>query len=203
MTLDELSAGPGTPLTSADLKAGAAVLGVSVAKIQTVDQVESRGRGIDAETRRPVILYEPHIFSRLTGGKFDETHPELSYPKPYMRDYPATQAQRYAMLAVAMGLDEAAALKATSWGRYQVMGFNYATAGFAGVLTFVAAMVRGEGEQLMAFCRFVMANPGMHQALKGGNWATFARLYNGPGFAAHGYDQRLKTTYARLLAQAA
>lgn len=201
MTPDDF-AGLATPLTEADLEAAAEALGVRVQKVQAVDQVESRGRGFHPDTRRPIILYEPHIFHRLTGGKFSEAHPDLSYPTWGTRDYPASQGQRYEQLFAAMALDEAAALKACSWGRFQLMGFNHQPCGFSTVQPFVRSMVRGEGEQLRAFARFIAASPAMHAALRAGDWAGFARRYNGSGFAQHGYDQRLKVAYAALMGRA-
>lgn len=199
MTIEDL-AGAATPLAEGDVRAAAAVLGVSVAKVRAVCQVESRGRGFHPQTLRPIILYEPHWFHRLTAGRFSDSHPELSYAAWGAQPYPASQSTRYALLGAAMALNEAAALKACSWGLFQVMGFNHQVAGFATVQAFVAAMVRGEGEQLMAFARFVIAKPPLLKALKDGDWAAFARIYNGPSFAVHGYDQRLKVAYAQARA---
>ncbi|MBW8814051.1 MAG: N-acetylmuramidase family protein [Caulobacterales bacterium] len=196
-------AGPAAPLTDQDLAAAASALGVSIARIRAVDQVESNGRGFHPETRRPVILFEPHVFSRLTSGRFDASHPDLSYPKWGERPYPAAQSQRYDQLAAAMALDEGAALQSASWGRFQIMGYNFKPAGFASVRDMVRALVRSEGAHLAAFASLVSHSAGMLAALRAGDWAGFARAYNGPGYAQHGYDQKLKAAYARLTAPAA
>ncbi|HEX7887658.1 MAG TPA: N-acetylmuramidase family protein [Phenylobacterium sp.] len=203
MMTPEAFVGPATPLAPADLAAAAAQLQVSLARVRAVDEVESRGRGFHPESRRPIILFEPHVFSRRTQHRFDASHPEVSYPTWNTRPYPPSQAQRYAQLFAAMALDETEALKSASWGRFQIMGLNHAAAGFPTVQAFVAAMVKGEGEQMGAFARFVLANPGLLAALRTGDWAGFARLYNGPNFAAHGYDQKLKVAYARALSATA
>ncbi|MGG7377547.1 N-acetylmuramidase domain-containing protein, partial [Escherichia coli] len=39
-----------------------------------VIHVESSGAGYQAD-RRPKILFERHVFHRLTGGRFDAAHP--------------------------------------------------------------------------------------------------------------------------------
>jgi hypothetical protein len=35
----------------------------------------------------------------------------------------------------------------------------------------------------------------MHQALKSHDWSTFARLYNGAGYAANHYDVKIAQAY--------
>jgi len=192
--------GAARPLAPGDFRAAAAVLQLDERRIRAVDEVESRGRGFHPDSRRPVILYEPHVFHRLTRGKFSDSHPEISYPTWGTKPYPASQSIRYAQLIAARELDEAAALSSASWGRFQIMGFNHAAAGFSTPQAFVAAMCAGEGEHLMAFARFVKTSPRAMNALRLSDWAGFARWYNGEGYAQHGYDQRLKTAYARLCA---
>lgn len=199
MRIEDLT-GPATPVADADVRAAASVLGVSKAVIQAVMAVESNGRGFHPESKRPVILFEPHIFHRETQGRFSASHPAVSYAEWGEHPYPATQGQRYAQLGEAMRLDETAALKSASWGLFQIMGFNFGQAGFDTVQGYVAAMVRGEGDQLLAFARFVGANPEMAGALRRCDWAGFARRYNGKSYARHGYDQKLKAAYARAVA---
>lgn len=194
--------GAALPLTDDDVRAAAKLLGVSTAHVRAVMDVESNGRGFHPETRRPVILFEPHIFSRRTAGRFDASHPEISYGKWGDKPYPATQRQRYDQLVAAMALDEGAALQSASWGLFQIMGFNGGAAGFVTPQDFVRAMAAGEGEQLLAFARFVGSQAEMADALRRSDWAGFARRYNGPGFAQHGYDQKLKAAFQRRLAAA-
>jgi len=193
-------AGPALPVTDDDVRAVAKMLGISVRHVRAVQAVESNGRGVHPETKRPMILFEPHVFSRESGRRFDVRHPELSYPKWGAHPYPATQEQRYSQLVAAMALDETAALRSASWGSYQLMGFNHRACGHATVQSFVMAMVQGERAQLTAFGLFILANAEMHQALKVSDWSGFARRYNGAAYAQHGYDQKLKAAYARAAA---
>lgn len=199
MKLEDFT-GPALPVTDDDVRAVAGLLGVTVAKVRAVREVESNGRGVHPETRRPTILFEPHVFHRETKGRFSGSHPDLSYPKWGEKPYPATQAQRYAQLVAAMALDETAALRSASWGGYQVMGFNHRACGFDTVQAFVREMVRGDRGQLLAFAAFVKANPAMLAALRAGDWSAFARLYNGPAYAQHAYDQKLKAAHGRWAA---
>lgn len=199
MTIDDLT-GPAARVTDDDVRRAAGLLGVSVAKVRTVCAVESNGRGFHPETRRPIILFEPHVFHKRTAGAFSVSHPDLSYARWGERPYPATQSQRYAQLATAMGLAESAALESASWGMFQMMGYNSRPAGFESVQGFVRAITHSEGEQIAAFARFVTARPEMLAALQKADWAGFARAYNGPGFAQHGYDKRLKAAFAHFQA---
>lgn len=180
-------------LTAADLAAAAAALGCDLPAVKAVLAVESQGRGFDPDSGRPLILYEPHWFSRLTQRRYDQRYPELSYPRWGTRPYPRRQAERWAQLEAASRLDRAAAVAATSWGLFQIMGFNHSLCGFADVETFVAAMERDEAAQLAAFAAFVLAK-GLDRALRAHDWWLFARVYNGPGQVAH-YAAKLESAW--------
>jgi peptidoglycan hydrolase-like protein with peptidoglycan-binding domain len=184
-------------LTADDLQEGAELLGVSAAHVGAVVDVESAGRGFHPETARPIILYEPHIFSRLTGHR----HSPCAYSYRSWGDqaYPKTQAARYEQMMDACAVDPGSALRSASWGLGQIMGFNHPMAGFDDIWAFVRAMVESERQQLLAMLRFVRAR-GLADDLRRGDWGGFALGYNGSGFARHAYDQKLKAAYARRLA---
>lgn len=185
----------GAVLTVGDIAEAAQALGVTEAVVYAVRDVESAGKGF-APDGRPIILFEPHIFSKYSGHRFDSTHGGVSYPKWGTKPYPKTQAQRWGQLDYAMNLDREAALKAASWGLFQIMGFNYAAAGFQTVEAFVEAMKRSERDHLMAFVSFVKVNR-LDDELRALDWAGFARGYNGPGYAANKYDEKLAAAYAK------
>src|ERR1700674_4802096 len=100
-------------------------LNVHAPEIWTVLAVETSGCGFLPD-RRPQILYERHIFHRLTGGAFDDG--DISDPS--RGNYGASGAHQYDRLSQAMALDRAAAIKSASWGLGQIMGMNSALAGF-------------------------------------------------------------------------
>ena len=191
--------GEALPLGPADLDAAAFALGCDVAAVQAVLMVETGGEGgfLPDGSGRPRILFEAEIFSRLTGGQYDAAHPRISSPVANQTLYEGG-ALEYDRLAEAVQLDRSAALQATSWGLFQVLGENHGICGFSDVESFVAAMAHGEGEQLAAFTSYCKnAGDGLPAALAAHDWATFARGYNGPGYAANGYDVRLAAAYAR------
>lgn len=180
-------------LTDKDYRTAAEALGVDVATIKAVAEVESAGDGF-LSNGQPKILFEGHWYHKLTGGKY--TNPEnanISYPS-WKRDY--YRENQHARLAKAVRLDREAALKSASWGKFQIMGFNFAKAGFPNLQSFINAMYRSEGAQLMAFVNFVK-NTGLAAPLRKKDWAGFARGYNGPGYAKNRYDVKLANAYKK------
>jgi hypothetical protein len=184
-------AAAGTPMSQNGVAEAARRAGAGVPELWAVISVETSGCGFLSD-RRPKILFERHIFSRLTGGRYDATAPDISQPTP--GGYGAAGANQYSRLAVAQQLDATAALQSASWGLGQVMGENFAAAGFADVATMVAAMEASEDAQLLAMAAFV-AHSGLSPALSQHDWAAVARGYNGPDYAANNYDGLLRHFY--------
>lgn len=186
-------------LRESDLIAAAERLGVSLASIKAVNEVESRGRGFLADGR-PVILFERHVFWRqLAAHGVDPTrHTERPAILNRQRGGYAGGAAEYVRLASAMQIHAAAAQESASWGAFQVMGYHWNALGFADIESFVATQHRSEGDQLATFTAFVLADTALHRALKARKWAQFARLYNGPAYAENLYDTKLARAYARF-----
>lgn len=188
--------GTALALSSDGLAAVASDLGVHAPEILAVLAVETRGCGYLPD-RRPQILYERHIFHRLTQGKFDDG--DISDPSP--GGYGPTGAHQYDRLAAAISKDRTAALQSASWGLGQIMGENFSTAGFPTVDDMVAAMSQSEDAQLAAMGNFLAAGK-LRAALQAHDWTTFARGYNGPNFAINRYDVRLNGEFQKLSAGA-
>jgi hypothetical protein len=184
--------GASRPLTSNGIATAAANLSVGVQEVWTVLSVETAGCGF-LRDRRPTILYERHIFHRLTGGRFDDG--DLSDPTP--GGYGAAGAHQYDRLSSALALDRDAAFRSTSWGLGQVLGDNFAAAAFSDVEQMVQAMSDSENAQLQAVARFILVN-NLEVALKTHDWTSFAHGYNGPGFAINQYDVRLRGEFQKL-----
>lgn len=187
-------------LTKEDYEESAQRLGVEVEALQAVAEVESAGYGFQVQrdgTIAPKILFEPHIFSRLTGHKYDKTHPQISRRTWNRSAYGATLDQ-HPKLQEAVELDRNAALQSASWGKFQIMGFNWKQVGYKSLQEFINDMFTSEGGQLRAFEGFILSNPRILQALKKKNWATFAYYYNGPGYKKNNYNLKIAMAYARI-----
>lgn len=183
--------------TAADFEAAASRLGCEVAAIRAVAEVEAGRHGAFLDSGEPVILFERHKFSAATGGRFDKSHPHLSNPKP--GGYGSVSRQHF-RLQEAVALDREAALKSTSWGLFQILGSNFEAAGFGSVQAFVTAMIQGGVRaHLEAFVSFILADRQLLVAIRELDWRTFARIYNGPGYARNRYDTRLAEAHERAL----
>lgn len=172
-------------------EAAAKRLGVPVSVVKAVALVESSGKGF-LDDGRCVIRFEPHIFSFQTGHKYDKTHPQLSNPV-----FSPERFGSWAIYEQAAALDMSAAMKSTSWGAFQIMGFNFAACGFKSVIEFVAAQCKSEAAQLDAFLSFCEAN-GLVLHLRNRDWASFAAKYNGAAYKVNRYDQRIAEAVARF-----
>jgi len=186
-------AGSGTALSPAGVDAASGAVDVGLPELWSVIAVETSGCGFLPD-RRPKILFERHIFSRLTDRKFDADDPDVSQPSP--GGYGSSGAHQYERLAAAIQLDRTAALQSASWGLGQIMGENSKAAGFERVDDMVTSMVASEDNQLRAMAGFIRAS-GMDQALRRHEWSGFARRYNGPNFAANNYDGLLQHFFER------
>lgn len=111
--------GAATALSSDGLNRAAGNIGVHAPEVWTVLGVETSGCGFLPD-RRPQILFERHIFHRLTGGQYDDG--QISNPTP--GGYGAYGAHQYDRLALAITKDRNAALQSASWGIGQIMAMK-------------------------------------------------------------------------------
>jgi len=185
-------------LSPSDKIRAAENLGVSINHINMLLKVESGGKSFD-DKGRPIILFEPHIFHRRTGGVWSPSF--YSYSKWGGKPYPKSFDGRWQQLEAAATRNRVAALESASWGLFQVMGFHWQALGYASVNAFASAMTDGEPEQLDAMVRYITVNK-LREALqvcKAGDpdsCRAFAKGYNGGGYAKNDYHTKM----ARALA---
>jgi hypothetical protein len=183
--------GAATPMTQKDIQEVAASLGVEVASLQAVLDVETPSHGF--VNGRPVMLFERQIFRRLTKNTFDASNPEVSGNSG---GYGGAGEHQYERLKQAMILDCGAALAASSWGLSQLTGANYQFAGFATVDEFISTQMMSERLQLDSLAKFLI-NSRLVERLRQKDWTGFARGYNGPNQEENGYSQKLADAYQK------
>lgn len=199
---------PPVTLTEHDFVLAATEINCEVSAIMAVARVEAGGRtGFDGN--RPIIRYELHKFHRVTGHLYDTTHPYLSQPtlsagSPY---HTGRQSNEWSLVFNAMILRKAQRVRrhedawwSTSWGMFQVMGFNHSDVGWASLPEFVAAMCASEANQLRAFIGFCRHN-NLLGYIRNHEWANFANAYNGGDYAVNHYDTNMATHYTNIIAQ--
>lgn len=188
--------------TDAAYDAAAWLLMCESAAIRAVAEVEAGPEGAFLDSGEPVILFERHIFSRLTGREHDGAKAPgvpasaavISAPKgggygPYSAQHKRLQA--------AAALNRPAALRSASWGLYQILGTNHAACGYPSLQRFITAMYRSVDDHLRAFVMFIRHDERLVDAIRDRDWPTFARIYNGPGYARNRYDAKMAAAYAR------
>ena len=187
-------------LTEAQIAAQAKALGIEVAALRAVIEVECKGSGFN-EDGTPVILFERHVMrQRLIANKRDIDLSLISAERP---DLCSKSTGAYGLYSAQHGRLNAAAqyhrdsaLESASWGLGQVMGYHWKSLGYESLQEFINAMYKDEASQLDAMCRFIKVN-NLVNALKNKDWKSFARGYNGAAYAKNSYDVKLGNAYKK------
>lgn len=162
-------------------------LGCTTKQIKAVAQVESAGGGFDKQGR-PKILFERHLFHRLTDGKYS--------PAPYSQSAGGGYKESsWDKLATAAGKDPDAAFAAVSWGKFQVLGMHWSKLAYASPFSLAVSTVTGEGEHYELLARYIETF-GLVDELRAlstdpETCRGFASGYNGPGYRRFDYHTKL------------
>lgn len=189
-------------LTDEDYKKAAARLApeIDYRLLKAFAKVESGGRSGFGGSGLPVIAYEGHIFRKLTGKVHDKAYPMLSYKYvkkagPEWQVNNKNQTKAWETLNSAIALNREAALKSTSWGKFQVVGLY---SGYPDVEDFVSDM-KTELGQLEAFVKYCKARTSLISAMKAKNYQTMASIYNGDDYG--NYDKLIEKAYKAYCAE--
>lgn len=180
-------------LDDIDIPRIGARIGVGEDELHAVMDVEARNSGFDSQGR-VIALFEPHIFWRELGpgAERDEAvRLGLAYRKWGTARYPRDS---YPRIEAAMRINMRAALRSTSWGLGQIMGFNASLAGYDSAREMVEHFAADEEHHLNAMVTFIETS-GLDDELRAHDWRGFARGYNGSGYAKHGYHIRLEQRF--------
>jgi len=170
--------------------------------------------GIDNLT----ILYERHVFHRLTQGKYDAVSRVNIKGKSYTLssaiaggygpvsiqhekrklagEFPikTNQGSEYqiAYNGVFHAIWEFADMSC-SWGLFQIMGYHYHRLGFKTIYEFIQFLLADIDNHLITLQRFIQTDPKLLSAIQRKDFKTTAEIYNGKN--QRGYDNRLKEAY--------
>lgn len=160
-------------------------------------KVESGGKGFGADGRL-LIQFEPHWFRKQapyapTGlwsvNKIDRQSAEwIAFNDAAQHDLPA-------------------AIKSTSLGLPQIMGFHYERLGYESPLAMWSDFSESEDKQIAALVRFIKSDKRLYAAILAKDWHTVASIYNGSKYrelaariGREPYDESMKKEYFRELA---
>ncbi len=193
-------------LTDEDFREVAEELGVEVAAIKAVVEIEAGAKheGFWANGK-PIINFDLSMFRKFASrnkinlSRYQRSH-AVVFAKPNRARYGSYQAAQQARLDAARTIDDKTAIEGTFWGMFQLGGFNWKVCGTSSPDEFVRLMSRSERDQLELFAEFIRET-GMLPLLKAKNWSAFARRFNGPSYARRGYHTRLARAYAKYKAK--
>lgn len=182
----------GHKLTTQDFIRTGQELACHPAMVQAIALKETRGEAFLSDGR-PKILFERHQFYKRLPvvRKPGQTVAELLVQRdqlvknqpnicnPQAGGYQGG-AVEYKRLAAARIYSDTAALESTSWGQFQVMGFNAVGIGYDSVQEFVRLMNQGVDQHLEALSRFIKANRQALEAIRARDYRSLALAYNGP-----------------------
>lgn len=172
------------PFDRSDYERGAVALSAPIAHLMGVIQVEASGETMWSMGGRlvPPIRPEAHWFDHYTNGAYRSSHPHLSSASWNPAIAAKTRAEAWDQFNEMAALNEDAAIRATSWGGPQIMGFHFARLGFSSPRAFRDAMMQANDDaQMDAFVRFIQSDAKLLAAIRAGDWETFERIYNGGG----------------------
>ncbi|WP_353174194.1 N-acetylmuramidase family protein [Acinetobacter rudis] len=187
-------------LSTEQIEKQAASLGISVAAIRAVIEVECKGSGFNSD-QTPVILFERHVFrQRLIANHKVQIAEKAMRERPDLCNKTAggygLYSAQHGRLNAATQYHRDSALESASWGLGQVMGYHWKSLGYPNLQNFINAMYRDEASQLDAMCHYIKVN-NLVKALQNKDWKAFARGYNGPAYAKNSYDTKLGNAYKK------
>ncbi|MBD5301471.1 MAG: N-acetylmuramidase family protein [Bacteroides sp.] len=181
-------------LSEADYKLVAKELGVEVAAIKAVVEIEA-GKSLHGfyAPGVPVINFDASMYRTYASKVSDKSgFKNMKVPDGLS----GVALKEWTQLVNACKKNGQGGLMGTFWGMFQIGGFNYKQCGCSSVTEFVKLMSDSEFAQLELFAKFI-SNSGMVKDLRNKNWAAFARKYNGTSYARRGYHTRMAAAYSR------
>jgi hypothetical protein len=177
-------------LTNSQIYDLATQFGLEYKSVKAIIQVESGQHGFSEKTGRIIIQFEPSWFKREnTDWKQDTKH------TVWQSNQVGDQTAEWIAFNDAFASDADAAMKSTSIGMMQVMGFHYAEVGFKTVGAMWEYGKVSESNQVEIALKWIKTVPALYEALKAKDWAKVAYYYNGSGYAKFHYDDRLIAAY--------
>lgn len=199
---------PSLWLSDQDLEEAARSAGLLLPAMMAVYKVESNGNGFIE--RQPKILFEGHVFwsqlekAGLRPESLQKGNEDILY-RSWSKAHYKGGAAEHQRLKRAQAIHVDAALASASWGLFQIMGYHWKSLGYDSVTDFANRMAEHERDQLDAFVRYLKVTKTrdgrpLADVLNQQQWADFAYAYNGPGYRANRYDDKLRDAFRKYSA---
>jgi len=172
--------------------------GIESATLRAIIEVESSGSGFyNADSpfaHKCKTRFEPDYFQR-----FSSTRP-FFLPTGITVDAAKRDKRFTGRIAYEKALlqSPSAAIRATSFGLGQIMGFNYQQIGYSSLTEFSSDMEESEYYQLETMIKFICSRKPLLIATQQRDFQTIALLYNGPNYLQLEYDKKLMNAYRQF-----
>ncbi|PHS05875.1 MAG: hypothetical protein COA78_14905 [Blastopirellula sp.] len=142
-------------------------------------------------------LYEDHVAYRNSSGSVRNRLADARIAARGWRElpYPPSPYPHIDLCAEIAGAEIASL--STSWGLFQILGENHKRVGFETALEMVTWLAASELNQFTAWVR-VIDSMGVKDDLLREDWNGYAKRYNGPKYASHGYHTKLAALAAKF-----
>jgi len=152
------------------VKEQAESFGIDTVAVCAFIEVETGGLGFNTSTGKIIIQFEPSWFKKQApyapSGLWSVNKVDV-------------QSQEWLAFNDAFSDDPEAAMKSTSIGLGQIMGFHYETLGYNSVDEMWDDAKLGIDRQIWQICKFIFSNTSLLFAIKDKDWDKVARIYNG------------------------
>lgn len=159
-------------------------------------KVESGGKGFDSKTGKLLIQFEPAWFKKMA---------TYAPTGAWSVNGVERQAKEWEAFNNAFAIDREAAMKSTSIGLPQIMGFHWKRLGYKNVGAMWDDFKVSEENQIKALEKFIQTDPRLLKAFEQKDWHMMAFIYNGSGYAAQAhrlgivpYNIQLQKAYEAL-----
>lgn len=169
-------------ISNADIAELSREFGYEFASIKAIALVEGSGEGFNRNTGLILLQFEPHLFldKKIANGV-------------------DVQSKEWAAFNEAYKINPSAAIKATSWGMFQILGDKYELCGYNSPQAMLNEFKMGEYFQMRALLNYINSQKLLKNAIRAKDWKTFARWYNGVAYKRFKYDTRLAAAYETAL----
>lgn len=145
-------------------------IGIEPEALRAFIDVESSGQGFDPATGKIIIQFEPVWFRR---------HEPYAPSGTWSVNKVERQAKEWAAFNNAYSISPEGAMKSTSIGMGQVMGFHYQRLGYKSAGDMWDDAKKGEERQIHQMAEFINTDRKLWTAIRTKDWHTVALRYNG------------------------
>lgn len=177
-------------LTNAQINDLAVENGYEYRVLKSIIQVESDQHGFHPVTGKIIIQFEPGWFKWL----YKDWAAATKYTT-WRTNKVGNQTAEWKAFNSAFKVNAEAAMKSTSVGIMQLMGFHYAATGFKTAGEMWDFAKESEYNQVVLAIKWIKSLPPLDVAIRNKDWKKIALYYNGVNYRAFRYDTRLLSAY--------